>query len=137
MVRTLVRDSVFVTKNVSGSTIGIGKAVCASGSSGNVPTITLAKADDTSTMPAIGITTEAIADGAFGRVMQVGLLEHINTDAFAEGDVVFVSDTAAGDLTTTIPLVPHLRQEIGAVLEKGIGKRVKSAKAVYPRSLRT
>ncbi|MDP2999598.1 MAG: hypothetical protein Q8N47_19060, partial [Bryobacterales bacterium] len=121
MVRKLVRDSVFVAKNVSGSAIGIGKAVYASGSSGNVPTIALAKSDDTSTMPAIGITIESIADGAFGRVMQVGLLEHINTNAFAEGDVVFVSDTAAGDLTTTIPLVPHLRQEIGTVLVKGIG----------------
>jgi hypothetical protein len=121
MVRKLVRDSVFVAKNVSGSTIGIGKAVYAAGSSGNVPTIALAKSGDTSTMPAIGITIESIAHNTFGRVMQVGLLEGINTSAFAEGDVVFVSDTAAGDLTTTIPLVPHLRQEIGTVLVKGVG----------------
>jgi len=120
MVRKIVRDSVFLVKNVTGSTISKNKAVYASGSSGNVPTVALAKADAMATMPCIGITIEEILDGHFGRVIQVGLIENINTDAYTEGNVLYVSDSSAGDFTTTLPITPSLTQEIGTVLVKGV-----------------
>jgi hypothetical protein len=119
MVRKIVRDSVFVGKNTSASPIAIGQPVYATGSSGNVPTIDLADSDSLATMPSIGITAEAIAVGAFGRIMQVGLLENFNTNAFIEGDVLFVA--SGGGLTATAPLWPNIRQEIGVVLVKGVG----------------
>jgi hypothetical protein len=116
VVRKIVRDSVFVGYNNSGSTIAAGRIVYASGSDGTVPTLALAKADAAATMPAIGVTIESIANSAFGRVMQVGLLENVNTSAYSAGDVLYVSTTTAGVPTATPPAVPNLRQEIGSVL---------------------
>jgi hypothetical protein len=116
MKREIVRDSLILVKNVRGSTIAANRIVCASGSQDNVPLVTTAKADSIDTMPAIGVTIESIVDGAFGRIMQVGLLENINTSSFAEGDVLYVSDAVAGIPTNSAPITPSLSQEIGTVL---------------------
>jgi hypothetical protein len=119
MVRKIVRDSVFVGQ--AAENITIGQVVYASGSSGNIPLLSLAKANDAATMPAIGIAIEAITSGAKGRVMQVGLIENINTNAFTEGNVLYVSAATAGALVATAPTYPNIRQEIGTVLVKGVG----------------
>jgi hypothetical protein len=116
MVRKLVRDSVILVYNDSGSTIADSRIVYASGSVSDVPTVALAKADSAATMPAIGVTIESIANGAFGRVMQVGLLENVNTLVYDPGDIFYVSAATAGLPTTTAPTYPNLRQEIGTVL---------------------
>jgi hypothetical protein len=116
MIRKIVRDSVFVAYNNRGTLIAANRIVYATGSFGDVPTIDGAKADDIATMPAIGVTIEAIANNSYGRVMQVGLLENVNTNAFAAGDVLFVSDAVAGTPTATAPVTPSYTQEIGTVL---------------------
>jgi hypothetical protein len=121
MVRKLVRDSVIIVRNNSGAPIPAMQPVYATGSSGNVPTIAPARANAIGTMPAIGVTLEAIADASFGRVMQVGLMENVNTNAFTEGDPLFVDAAVAGAITATPPTYPNIRQEIGTVLVKGIG----------------
>jgi len=121
MVRKIVRDSVFVGRNETGSTIALGTPVYASGSTGTVPTIAPAKSNTAATMPSVGVTVEAIVNNAFGRVMQVGLLENIDTSAFSVGDVLYVDAAVAGDLTATAPLYPNIRQEIGVVLVDGVG----------------
>lgn len=118
MERKIVRDSVFVGKNDTISTIAKARIVYASGSSDDVPTIALAKADSTTTMPAIGVTIESIAAGAFGRVMQVGLLENVNTNSLAVGNILYASEATAGVPTITAPTYPNIRQEIGTVLVK-------------------
>jgi hypothetical protein len=116
MVRRLVRDSVFVGYNGTGSTIAAGRIVYASGATADVPTIALAKADALATMPAIGVTIESIANTAYGRVMQVGLLEGLNTSAYSVGDTLYVSAATAGIPTATPPTYPNVRQEIGTIL---------------------
>ena len=116
MVRSLIRDSVFVCKNVRGTSIPSFRCVYATGSVDDVPTIDLAKADSMDTMPCIGVTLEAIADGSFGRVMQIGILENVNTLAYSSGDILYVSADTAGVVTSTVPVVPNLIQEIGTVL---------------------
>lgn len=116
MKRAFLRDSVIVVRNERGSTIAANRIVYASGSTTEVPLVDAAKADSITTLPAIGITIESIADDAYGRVMQVGLLENVNTAALAEGDVLYVSDSTAGVPTTTAPISPSLTQEIGTVL---------------------
>jgi hypothetical protein len=120
MVRKIVRDSVFIGLNVTGADIPSARAVYASGNVGGIPTIALARADAIATMPAIGITVETIANGAPGRVIQVGLLENVNTSAFAAGDVLYVSATIAGAPTNVPPLYPNIRQEMGTVLVSDI-----------------
>jgi len=116
MVRKFVKDAVFIAYNDSGDTIAAPRAVYASGSTGTVPTIALAKANSSDTMPAIGVTLESIANGAYGRIMQVGLLEDVNTLAFTSGDILYVSAATAGMPTDTPPAYPNIRQELGTVL---------------------
>jgi len=118
MKRAIVRDSVIPVKNIRGTTIAASRIVYATGSEDEVPTIDLAKADSVSTLPAIGVTIESIADGAFGRVMQVGLLENINTNSLTEGDILYVSAVTAGVPSVTVPVTPNYVQEIGTVLVK-------------------
>jgi hypothetical protein len=116
MNRALLRDSVFVAYNDSGSLIAASRIVYASGTFGDVPTIAKAKADAAATMPAIGVTIESVANGAYGRIMQVGLLENLNTSAYAVSDVLYVSAATAGVPTATPPTYPNIRQEIGTIL---------------------
>jgi hypothetical protein len=116
MTRKIVRDSVFVGYNNTGSTIAAGRIVYASGATADVPTIALAKADVMATMPAIGVTIESISNTAYGRIMQVGLLEGVNTSAYSVGDVLYVSAATAGIPTATPPTYPNVRQEIGTIL---------------------
>jgi hypothetical protein len=116
MQRSLVRDSVILVKNERGTTIAASRIVYASGATGSLPTVDTAKADSLTTMPAIGVTIESIADGAYGRVMQVGMLENVNTSAYNAGDILYVSAATAGVPTTTPPTYPNVRQEIGTVL---------------------
>lgn len=121
MIRRFVRDSVFVVRNDSGVQIVIGTPVYATGSVGNVPTVNFADAHVSAKMPAIGITIENIDNKAYGRVMQVGLLENFDTQSagWSEGDVLYVA--SGGGLTNGIPLYPDIRQEMGTVLVQGMG----------------
>jgi hypothetical protein len=116
MVRKIVRDSVFVAKNETGTSIPAFRAVYSAGGAVDVPTIAKARSNNLATMPAIGVTLEAIADGAYGRVMQVGLVEGVDTSSFDVGDVLYVSSATAGVLVKTAPLYPNIRQEIGVIL---------------------
>jgi hypothetical protein len=119
MNRKFVRDSVFVAYNDTGSSIPAFRTVYASGSTADVPTIAKARSDNTATMPAIGVTLEAIANAAFGRVMQVGIIEDVNTSAFSAGDVLYVHSITAGTATNVPPGYPNTSQEIGTVLVSG------------------
>lgn len=114
MRRKLLRDSVFVGK--AAENIALGQAVYASGSDTDVPLLSLAKADAIGTMPAIGVAVEAITSGAYGRVMQTGILENVDTSSFAAGALLYVSATVAGAPTATAPLYPNIRQALGTVL---------------------
>jgi len=119
MVRQLLRDSVFV--GVCGEDIAKGMAVYAFASVGNVPQVKKAKADALATMPSIGIAIETKTTGQFIRIMQVGLLEGVDTSLFAEGNLLYVSKDTAGLLTATAPLYPNIRQDVGTVLVSGVG----------------
>jgi hypothetical protein len=116
MKREVLRDSMILVYNNTGSQILANRVVYASGSFNDFPTVALAQSNSISTMPAIGVTIENINDTSYGRVMQVGLLENINTSALSVGDILYVHDTVAGLVRITAPLTPNLTQEIGTVL---------------------
>lgn len=117
----LGRDSVFIARNTSGSTIAAGTPVYVTGSTGSVPNISLAKADSLTTLPAIGVSLDAINDNSFGQVMKLGVIQNINTSAFSTGDTVYVSAVTAGVLTNVRPASPNYAQRIGSVLVSGVG----------------
>jgi len=103
----------FTAKNDTGSSIAKGKAVYISGASGSDTTIALAANTSASTMPAFGITKEAIANNSTGAVVLTGTLSGINTSSFSEGDELYVS--TSGDLTATKPTGTTLIQKIAKV----------------------
>jgi hypothetical protein len=98
-----------------------GQAVYISGSTGNVPNIALAKADSLTTLPAIGVLLNDIANNAFGQVMKLGLLDSFDTSAFSTGDRLYVDTTTAGALTNVRPVLPNYVQRVGSVLVDGVG----------------
>ena len=106
-------DVTLTVLNDTGSTIALGKAVYISGASGSDTTIALADNTSASTMPAVGITKESIANGATGAITISGALAGINMSAFTEGDVLYVG--TSGDLTDTKPTGTGLIQNMGKV----------------------
>lgn len=119
MVRRIA-DNVFIGKNTGALLIPKGSVVYSCGSSGlgAYPLLCLAKADNLSTMPSIGITIENVTVGGYGRVMSIGVLENVNTNSFNSNAPLYVSDSIAGSLTMAKPLTPNMTQEIGTVLVK-------------------
>ena len=91
--------------NNTGLTIPIGSPVYVTGtSSGQIyPNVALAKADVQATSTVIGLTTQAIANGAAGYVTTVGILQPCNTGTFTVGQVLYLSPYSAGQLMNTIP----------------------------------
>lgn len=132
---TLARDNVFVARNNTGSTITRGSAVYISGAASNAPTVTLARADAESTMPAVGLTYEDIPNSSFGRVIVLGDIININTSAFSAGDRLYVSQTTAGALTSTPPAHPNIRQAVAVVLVSGVGNGVLGVNSSAPRRI--
>jgi hypothetical protein len=116
VVRTLNDDEIIVN-NTRGSTIAKHRLVYATGHSGGIPTVNLARADNISTMPAFCVTIESIANNALGRCMMSGLIQNVNTNSFNVG-TIYVSDTTEGVPTNTPPLTPNLTQEMGTILVK-------------------
>jgi hypothetical protein len=115
------QDDVWYVKNQTGSTIAKGVAVYANGTLGASGRITVAPMIANGTIPAkyfLGITAEAISNGADGYVLAKGKLRQINTNAYNEGDVLWVSPSSAGALTNTEPTAPNLKLPVAFVVYK-------------------
>lgn len=110
------RDNVLVARNTTGSTLAAGTAVYISGTTGDAPQVTLARADSASTMPAIGILPNSISNNTFGLVFTQGVITGIDLSAYSAGDNVWVSPTSAGALTSTEPSHPNFHQQVGVVI---------------------
>ena len=113
------RKEILTARNNTGSTIAAGKVVYLSGATGNKPTVALALATSESTSArTIGITAEAIANNAEGKVVISGAVENIDTNSFNAGDVVYLSSSTAGGLQTTLPAAPLHGVVVGIVTRK-------------------
>lgn len=110
------RKVYIIGRNNTGTTIAKGKVVRLSGATGNKPTIALAQADtEGNSARTIGITVEAIADNADGKVIVSGAAENIDTSAFNAGDTVHLSASTAGGLVTALPTQPLHGVVVGIV----------------------
>jgi hypothetical protein len=116
LVLQMMRDNVYIARNTSGITMNIGELVYITGSTGNVPNIGLASAS-AATTTANGMVVESIVNNGFGRIMVIGNLGGLNTNAYTEGTQLFLS-TTAGTWTSTAPSHPNMRQAIGIVLNQ-------------------
>jgi hypothetical protein len=57
----------------------------------------------------IGLAAEDIAIGVDGQVITFGKIRQIDTTAYNDGDVLWLSPTVAGELTATEPAAPNLK----------------------------
>ena len=115
------QDDVWYVKNQTGSPITKGTAVYASGTLGASSKILITPMIANGTIPAkffLGIVAETIANGSEGYVLTKGKLRNINTLAYNEGDVLWVSPTTAGALTSTEPTAPNLKLPVAFVVSK-------------------
>jgi hypothetical protein len=103
----LAQDNIVVARNQEQGNLTKGQVVYISGAQGsNRPQIALAQANSESTMPAAGILAEDISNNSDGFVIFSGQLEGLDTSSFIENDILYVSHTVAGALTTTKPTLP-------------------------------
>lgn len=95
-------------RNNTGSTIEDGTPVMATGTIGNSSRITVAPMDGTNINNAkyfLGIATETIPDGDDGKVTHFGKIRGINTTAYNDGDVLWISTSVVGGLTNVAPTI--------------------------------
>lgn len=104
------QDVFFYVKNSSGSSIPKGTAVRFAGTNGASGHILIEPFLANGTYPSsyfMGVTSETIANGAFGQVMHFGELTGINTSGFTAGALLYASTTVAGGFQTTAPVAPN------------------------------
>ena len=106
-------------RNNSGSAITKGSVVKVVGVAGGFIGINLAQGDsDANSATAFGIVAENIADASNGFVCINGIIHGLNTNAFTEGDVLYLSPTVAGTFTNVKPVAPQHAVVIGYVAKK-------------------
>jgi len=108
-------DTLCNVGNTSGATLTRGTVVRFVGvTAGNVLDVEAFTADGTqSPNTVVGILPEDIADGEEGYAMVFGILDNVDTSAFAAGNTVYASSTTPGALTAT---APALAVRVGTVL---------------------
>ena len=106
------QDTFVHVRNNTASIITKGTAVYATGTLGASGRITVAPMIANGTIAGrlfIGLAAEDIAIGADGQVCSYGKIRGINTTAYNDGDVLWLSPTVAGQLTATEPTAPNLK----------------------------
>jgi hypothetical protein len=114
-------DQFYPVKNQTGSTIAKGTAVRFAGTVGASGRLLIAPFIADNSVPSsrfMGVTSEAILNGADGKVMWFGRIRGINTNAFNEGDILYASTTTAGGFQTAIPVAPNNIVQVAAVVTK-------------------
>jgi len=107
-------------RNSTGSTILNGAVVYISGAQGQNPRISLARANAENTSRVIGMATHDIANNSVGKVCTFGIVGDLNTSSYNEGDVLYLSSSSAGGLTTTRPSAPNQAVMVGTVVHAAI-----------------
>lgn len=93
------QELVAKVRNNTGSTITNGSVVRVTGAIGNRPTVALTLADKPSTASASGVMTHDLANNTDGYMTIIGVVRGFDTSAWAEGTVLYASDTVPGALT--------------------------------------
>ena len=74
--------------------------------------------DETSSLNTIGIATHDIGIGEYGWATTTGSVGDVDTSAYTEGAVIYLSETVAGAYQLTRPLSPSYEVRMGGVLKQ-------------------
>jgi hypothetical protein len=119
LINRLGQQLVVRARNTSGSTITKGSVVKVVGVAGGFVGINLAQADSVANSEtAFGIVAEDIADTSNGFVAINGIIHGVNTNAFTEGDILYLSTTTPGAITNVKPASPNYIVVIGYCAKK-------------------
>lgn len=116
VTHNLGQEHLIRVRNETGSTINDGHIVRIDGveMGTDFPLIVLAIATTADNAHALGMTTSSIENNAYGYVTQLGVVHDIDTSNFLTGNILFLSDTVAGEVTIIKPSIVTL---IGVVLK--------------------
>lgn len=115
---SLGSEVIIMSYNAEATTLNKGEVVYLFGAQGQRPAIKRASnTGDATSATTFGMVAESIASGAEGFVIQIGVLRNINTNAYNEGDILWLGATA-GTVTTTKPYAPNHGVFVGVVLKK-------------------
>ena len=113
------REQLVRIYNSTGSTLLNGQLTYISGATSGWPTVTLAKADTKiASQATLGMITADIAAGQYGYVCVSGIVNDLNTSAYAPGTRLYLSATTAGAVTSTPPLQPNYVVEVATVVDQ-------------------
>jgi hypothetical protein len=119
LINRLGQQLVVKARNTSGSTITKGSVVRVVGVAGGFIGINLAQADSVANSEtAFGIVAEDIANTSNGFVAINGIIHGLNTNAFTEGDILYLSTTTPGAITNVKPASPNYIVIVGYVAKK-------------------
>ena len=115
---TLGQEIIVLAKNGEGTTLNKGEVVRLAGAQGQRPKVMRAyNTSDAGSATTFGIVAESIASGAEGFVVTQGVVKNINTNAYNEGDILYLSATP-GQVTTVKPQAPNHYVFVGVVTKK-------------------
>jgi trimeric autotransporter adhesin len=106
--------------NNSGVTLPKGKAVKVTGASGQRLTGALAQADsDSDSATIFGLMLETVSNLGTGYVATDGVVTNVDTAAYSDGAIVYLSPVSAGELTPTKPIAPQHLVQMGYIVKGG------------------
>lgn len=107
--------------NAEATTLNVGEVVYLFGAQGDRPSVKRASnLSDTTSSKTFGIVAESITAGGAGFVVNKGIVQKINTQAYNPGDVLWLGSTP-GTFTTTKPVAPNHLVFVGVVLRTNAG----------------
>jgi predicted nucleic acid-binding Zn-ribbon protein len=113
------REVAYVYNNTA-ATLTKGKVVEVTGASGQRLTVKLAQANsDANSATVLGIMLETVSVNKSGYVATDGIVRNVNTGAFTDGQIVYLSPVSAGELTATKPVAPQHLVLIGYIVKGG------------------
>lgn len=116
------QENVLLVKNDDSVPLTDGMAVYISGANGANLLVKRALANsDLTSASTIGIVTETLAVNGQGFITTFGTVRGLNTNAFTEGEILYVSPTVAGALTNVKPIAPQHMVVVGYVEKKSAG----------------
>jgi len=116
------QENVVLVKNDEATALSKGEVVYISGANGVNLLVKRALANsDLTSASTIGIVAETIAHNGQGFICTFGTVKNINTNAFNNGDILYLSPTIAGGITNVKPSAPEHLVLVGFCQKKSGG----------------